>query len=359
MSRIEVLKPGMFSTFQDLGRFGFQSLGVSVSGAMDELSHRLANLLVGNDEAQATLEMTMVGATLRFDASALIALCGADLEASLLSEGGNAKSATPVDLAIATVVPAGSVLQFGKRQAGLRGYLAVAGGFDLPTVMGSASTHVRGALGGFEGRALRKGDVVGLRGAGAMSTPVGAPALRSSVGSARSASASVQVPALDATATELLCQLIEADVGTPIRLSRGREWALFTPAAQRALTTESMTVTSQSDRMAYRLDGPVLERLQPGDILSEAVAFGTVQVPPQGLPMVLMADRQSTGGYPRIAQVASVDLPRLAQIAPGETIRFEMIEVAQAQRLLIERARLLQALRESLASNIEEGASDE
>ncbi|MDB5816722.1 MAG: carboxylase [Rhizobacter sp.] len=324
MSSIEVVKPGMFSTFQDLGRYGFQSLGVSVSGAMDELSHRLANLLVGNDEAQATLEMTMVGATLRFNGASVIAVCGADLEASLLLEGADAKSATPVDLATATAAPAGSVLQFGKRQTGMRGYLAVAGGFELPLVMGSASTHVRGALGGFEGRALRKGDVIGLREAAMTSEP------------------------LDATATELLSQLLGADVGTPIRVSRGREWSLFTAASQAAFLAESMTVTSQSDRMAYRLDGPVLTRTQPGDILSEAVAFGTVQVPPQGLPMVLMADRQSTGGYPRIAQVASVDLPRLAQIAPGESIRFEMIDVMQAQRLLVERARLMQALRESL-----------
>jgi len=310
---IEVIKPGLISSFQDLGRWGHQPLGVPVSGAMDEVSHRLANLAAGNAEGEATLELTMMGPTLRFERDAVLAWAGADLSPSL--------DGVPVPVLRATAVNAGATLQFGKRVAGLRTYLAVQGGFALTPVMGSTSTYARAGFGGHEGRALRKGDRVGLNAAGASNMPAPLPPAPLRV---------LGSPVLDA----------------PIRLLRGREWSHFGASAWQALVAQPWRIGAQSERMGYRLEGPVLERKARGDILSEAVAFGTMQVPPDGQPIVLMAERQTTGGYPKIAQVASIDLPRLAQRAPGETLRFAMIELDAAQALLLEREQALQALRE-------------
>jgi urea carboxylase len=328
---IEVVKPGLFSTFQDLGRSGFQHLGVPVSGAMDEVSHRVANLLAGNDEGEATLEITLLGPSLRFGRCSLVALCGADLSAVLVPADGQAERARPLPLATACVVEAGELLQFGKRRAGLRSYLAVRGGFGLPRVMGSCSTHVRGGIGGFEGRALRKGDRLPLPDAARFDGELAPP------GNAAFDAAWRRLASLDAGAPI-----------RPIRVTTGREQPHFAPEGLAAFLSTPYRVGAQSERMAYRLEGATLERRTSGDILSEAVAFGTVQVPPDGQPIVLMADRQSSGGYPRIAQVASVDLPRLAQVMPGESVRFEAVELAHAQHLLRQRAQHFTALRAAL-----------
>ena len=310
---IEVLKPGLISSIQDLGRWGHQPLGVPVSGAMDEMSHRLANLAVGNDESEATLEVTMMGPTLRFGRDAVIAWAGADLSPAL--------DGVPIPPFTATPVRGGATPQFGRRVAGLRAYLAVQGGFALVPVMGSTSTYARAGFGGHEGRALRKGDRVALTSVDVRPVPSPLPPhlLRG-----------VDGPAPDA----------------PIRVLRGREWHQFGAEAQQTLLTQAWRIGAQSERMGYRLEGTALERAARGDILSEPVSFGTMQVPPDGQPIVLMAERQTTGGYPKIAQIASVDLPRLAQRAPGEHVRFEMIELEAAQGLLFEREQALQALRE-------------
>jgi len=312
---IEVLKPGLISSFQDLGRWGHQPLGVPVSGAMDELAHRLANLAVGNDDNEATLEVTMMGPTLRFEHDAVLAWAGADLSPAL--EG------VPVPPLAATAVRAGTTLQFGRRVSGLRAYLAVQGGYALAPVMGSTSTYARAGFGGHEGRMLRKGDRIALASAGAGPVPA---------------------PLHD---DERLRRLDGIAPDAPIRVLRGREWQQFAGPAQQVLLTQQWRIGAQSDRMGYRLEGATaLERAARGDILSEPVAFGTVQVPPDGQPIVLMAERQTTGGYPKIAQVASIDLPRLAQRAPGEYVRFAMIEIDEAQALLLLREQTLRALRE-------------
>ena len=310
---IEVIKPGAFTTLQDLGRHGYQHLGVPVGGAMDEVSHRLANALVGNPASSPTLEITLLGPTFRFEGDALVACCGANLAMTIDGEA--------VPHAAAARVPAGATLQFGRRVTGLRAYLAVRGGLAADTVMGSASTYARGGFGGHHGRALRKGDTLLLR------TSDPSPPQRSA-------------QALAAT-TKLLAAM---DDPGPIRVLRGPEWHEFTATAQAAWLAEGWRIGAQSERMGYRLEGPALARTAARDILSEAVAFGTVQVPPDGQPIVLMADRQTTGGYPRIAQVAAVDLPRLAQRAPGEYVRFATIGVEAAQHLLIERSHLLDDL---------------
>jgi urea carboxylase len=329
---VEVVKPGLFSTLQDLGRVGYQHLGVPVSGAMDEVSHRVANLLLGNDEGEATLEITLMGPILRFRQGAWVALCGADLGATIVPPGTDAANADPLPLNTPAWLAPGATLMFGKRRAGLRTYLAVRGGFDVAPVMGSRSTHVRGGIGGFEGRALRKGDELQLRADDEAKSRI-AP-----------------VP-LSRTADRALSALQTSVAGAPMRVIKGREWDQFSPQAQATFLSQDAVVGSQSERMASRLQGPVLERLVEGDMLSEAVAFGTVQVPPEGLPIVLMADRQSSGGYPRIAQVVTVDLPRLAQVMPGESVCFERVELAVAQGLLLERTRHFDELRAALGAS--------
>jgi len=296
---IEVIKPGALSTFQDLGRVGYQQLGVPANGVMDERAHRLANALVGNTQDTATLEITLMGPTLRFDAATAVAVCGADLDASI--------DGTPLPTAQACVVPAGATLSFGKRKSGLRAYLAVAGGFALDPVMDSHSTFVRGGYGGMQGKPLRKADVIGLR------APRAAPP--EVLPQARFAAGIMAVP--------------EA----PLRVVRGREWDAFSATAQAAFTSAAFRIGAQSDRMGYRLEGPALALSSPREMWSEAVAFGTIQVPPDGQPIVLMADRQTTGGYPKIAHVCAVDLPRLAQRMPGESVRFTVVELEEAQRL--------------------------
>ncbi|MBP0625012.1 biotin-dependent carboxyltransferase family protein [Cupriavidus consociatus] len=296
---IEVIKPGALSTFQDLGRAGYQQLGVPANGVMDERAHRLANALVGNPQDTATLEITLMGPTLRFGMATAVAVCGADLDASI--------DGTPLPIAQACVVPAGATLSFGKRKSGLRAYLAVAGGFALHPVMGSDSTFVRGGYGGMQGKPLRKADVIGLR-----APRAGLP---------------------DAPAQPSFAAGVMAAPEAPLRVVRGREWDAFSADAHAAFTSAKFRIGAQSDRMGYRLEGPALALSAPREMWSEAVAFGTVQVPPDGQPIVLMADRQTTGGYPKIAHVCAVDLPRLAQRMPGESVRFTVVGLDEAQRL--------------------------
>ncbi len=305
---LRVLKPGLACTFQDLGRSGFQHLGVPANGVMDENAHRLANLLVGNGAEQATLEITLQGPELVFQAGTVIALAGADLGATLDGQ--------PLEPLRAVRVRSGAVLAFGKRVRGARAYLAVRDGYRLPTTLGSTSTYGRGAYGGFAGRALRRDDVIGI--ASGFANPP-----------------RVMLPRESA--------LLGYEDG-PIRVVAGRQWALFQPAAQARFLSSAYRIENDSERMGYRLKGEPIELIEPADLLSEAVVFGTVQVPPNGQPIVLMADRQTTGGYPKIASVISVDLPRLAQKLPGEEIRFEQVSLDRAQQLSLARSALFAEL---------------
>jgi biotin-dependent carboxylase-like uncharacterized protein len=316
---IEVVKPGALSTLQDLGRSGFQHLGVPVGGVMDERAHRVANLLAGNPEGEATLEITLMGPSLRFTEAALIALAGADLSARL---GGQ-----PVPLETPILVRAGSQLEFGARIAGMRAYLAVHGGFVVATVMGSKSTYLRGGFGGFEGRALRKGDVLPLAAAGTGGLPARLAArLRAGTPGFCAIEDGPRVP-----------DVLQAAAPGPVRVIAGRQWQAFAAEARQLFLRREFRLGPQSDRMGFRLEGPRLCLREPLEMISEAVAFGTIQVPPDGNPIVLMADRQTTGGYPKIASVASVDLPALAQRMPHEGLRFTMIALQRAQELYLAR----------------------
>ncbi|CAB3718738.1 5-oxoprolinase subunit C family protein [Achromobacter kerstersii] len=321
---LTVIKPGMLSSFQDAGRNGYQHQGIPAAGAMDERAHRLANALAGNAGAPATLEITLTGPTLRFDAPACFALAGADLGATL-----NGQDIAPHRPLVAC---AGDTLAFGARPpTGVRAYLAVHGGFALPAVMGSESTYLRSGFGGFQGRALAKGDHIALR------TPLAAhrdlKALRDALWNLR-----IYLPGTLGNTRR-----------AAIRFLPGLHWHEFSDATRDAFSGAEFRVSPQSDRMGYRLTGPALALEQPRQMLSEAACFGTVQVPSGGEAIILMADRQTTGGYPKIAQIATVDLPALAQTAPGDTLRFALISLDDAQRLDAERERAFTQLHEALA----------
>lgn len=312
---VTVLKPGLLSSFQDLGRLGYQHQGIPAAGAMDPRAHRLASLLAGNDPARhATLEITLRGPMLRFDTAACFALSGADLGAVL--DGAPVPNNRPL------LARPGATLSFGATAPhGLRAYLAVRGGYALPQVMRSESTYLRSGFGGYQGRALAKDDVIPLRARCGDDAAATLDSLEEALWCVR-----VYLPApagLQARAR--------------MRALPGRQWEAFTAASRHDFGAASFTVAPQSDRMGYRLTGPALAMTAPRQMLSEATCFGTVQVPADGNPIVLMADRQTTGGYPKIAQVASVDLPLLAQTAPGQIVGFDMITLDAAQRLDAER----------------------
>lgn len=309
---IEVLHPGLQTQLQDSGRWGWQADGVPVGGAMDGWSHRVANLLAGNAGDEATLEILLQGPRLRFERDACMALVGAELPLTLDGQ--------PVPAGRRLRVPAGAELACGRASAGLRAYLAVQGGFDVPVVLGSRSTYVRGGFGGWQGRALQAGDRLPLGPNPSEPLSVGALA--------------------DTTPT-----LPDRGQIEPVLVVPGEHWDAFPAAVRAAFVATAWRVGPQSDRMGYRLQGPALGAPALGELLSEGVSFGTVQVPPDGQPIVLMAERQSTGGYPKIAHVASVDLPLLAQMAPGQALRFELITTDRAQALLEDRERTLARLR--------------
>ncbi|ALM83881.1 biotin-dependent carboxyltransferase family protein [Bordetella sp. N] len=321
---IRVLKPGALTQLQDLGRYGFQRFGVPVNGVMDEWSHRVANILVGNDESVATLECTLTGPVLQFTDERLIALSGADMRATL--DGATVPLNEPV------LVRRGATLSFGECRRGARLYLAVRGGFDVEPVMGSVSTFPRGGFGGFAGRALQKGDRLPLR-----ARDAGYPRVRRLL-------VQCGTPFVSAAIFDLPAH----EQPEAVRAVRGPQWSAFIEEAQTAFVSTPFTVDTQSDRMGYRLRGEVLRLTQPLEMISEATPFGTVQVPPDGNPIVLMADRQSAGGYPKIAYVASVDLPWLAQALPGAELRFAIVELEEAQALYLARDAALAGLREQV-----------
>ncbi|HEX4986197.1 MAG TPA: biotin-dependent carboxyltransferase family protein [Burkholderiales bacterium] len=332
---ITVLRPGMLSSVQDRGRFGFQHLGVPVCGAMDAFSHRVANILAGNPEDAATLEVTLRGPRLRFDAEALVALCGARLSPRI---GGE-----PVPEGRPVRVRAGAVLEFGEPVAGCRAYLAVHGGIAVPPVMGSRSTYDIAHMGGLGGRALRAGDVLPAGKAGEMPCP----------GLAREPGLRTHGFAAPKWAVNQHAGQLGRDPQR-LRILAGRHWDAFPAASREAFTGSDFRVAADSNRMGCRLEGPDIGMRPALEILSEAVTFGTIQVPPSGRPIVLMADRQTLGGYPRIAEVAGVDLHLAAQLRPGDRLRFEQVSLAQAQALWLKREQEIIAIREAVEQHLGE-----
>ena len=312
-----VLTAGLLTTIQDLGRNGHQREGIPVAGAMDPLALRLANMLVGNDDGAAGVEITLVGPRLAFSARTLVAITGADLGATVVDG--------PAPVGRAFVVAAGATLSFSNAARGCRAYLAIAGGVDVAPLLGSRSTSLRGAFGGHAGRALRRDDIIVAGPPSVLSRRI-RDAIEANGGT---------VPTADWGPSPALVPRYSS--APTVRLLIGEHLHLLTPASREQLFRDELRVGAQSDRMGYRLEGVSLELTAPVEILSEAVAFGTVQLPPGGAPIVLMADRQTTGGYPRIGEVATVDVPLLAQLRPGDRVRFTPISLAEAQERYLAR----------------------
>ncbi|PKV66452.1 5-oxoprolinase subunit C family protein [Pontibacter ramchanderi] len=323
---LEIVKPGLLTTLQDRGRYGHQKEGIITSGAMDAFAYRVANMLAGNNEEEAALEITLIGPTIHFTEDQLIALTGADLSAEL--NGEKVRLWRPV------FVKSGSTLTFGAPISGCRAYLAVSGGFAIPQVMGSYATYLQAGIGGYQGRALQAGDFI----------PCPGP---SDTGIALFAQASANTEGHDYTVASWTPdpQYFPTYAPNPIlRAIKGPEFELFSETSREQVWTERFQVSAQSDRMGYRLQGVSLYLSEPTELISTAVTFGTVQVPPEGKPIVLMADHQTTGGYPRMLQVVSVDLPILAQVVPGQTISFEEVSLEEAQQLYIRQEQNLSQL---------------
>ena len=316
---IRVHRPGLLTTVQDYGRHGYQHLGLCPGGAMDPVALGLANALIGNPMREAALEITVLGPELEFEAQTLVALCGAEF-------GGGFPRQRPVLMA------AGSRLSLGGAERGARAYLAVAGGFALEPVLGSRSTYLPGGFGGFHGRALRRGDVVPLH-----EDCVSLSRERfGSLKNTRNGTVRWHAPPVTLPEHEpIVLHAIE-----------GQHFASFDIAAQRAFFDAVWRIAPDSNRMGFRLAGPALARAETDEILSGPTCIGTVQVPASGAPIALMADHQTTGGYPRIAEIASADVPRLAQLAPGASLRFARcnLETANALRRDL-RTRIEPALR--------------
>lgn len=328
---IMIREPGLLSTVQDQGRNGYQKDGVIVSGAMDSLAARITNMLVGNWFSEAVLEMTLKGAKMEFQHDALIAVGGGDMTPSI--DGGLVPMYRPV------VVRSRSVLHFGTVQAGCRAYMAIAGGLDVPFVMNSYATYLRAGIGGFKGRSLQKDDVLPI---GSLSEKN--EAIFAKVDRGEDFSGLVQ-----SVSPELLPHLSR---NPTVRAFKGRQYNWFTDDSQEAFFEETFSVTTESDRMGYRLSGAGLTFSENRNLLSEAVANGTIQVSSDGTPIILLADRQTAGGYPKIGQIATVDLPVVAQLKPGDAIMFKKISHDASQALLLERTEALHSLQRKIDESV-------
>jgi biotin-dependent carboxylase-like uncharacterized protein len=312
---LTVIKPGMLTTVQDLGRWGFQARGVPVAGPMDPVSHRVANALVGNPRDAALLELTLLGPELAFEDERIVAVAGADFELTLDGR------AMPMHEGF-TVAP-GSRLRVGARRAGARAYLAVAGGIAVMPALGSRATHLISAMGGVDGRALVAGDRL----------PLG-----------ESSRARLKASAAPAHARHAVLQGLRGSAPGTLRVLAGPQVDYFAAGALDVLQSAAYLVAHNSDRMGFRLDGPRLTHARGADIISDATPLGVLQVPASGQPILLMADRQTTGGYPKIATVIAADLAIAGQLAPADTIRFAVCTPAEAVKALIAQERVLMAL---------------
>lgn len=305
MSTIEVQTPGLQTTVQDLGRPGFGFIGVSPSGAADPISLRLGNRLVGNDEHAAGLEMMLLGGTFIFPEGAVVALTGSDFGAMLGDAG--------VDVGASVQVRPGQTLRLGPTTSGARCYLCVQGGVSVKPFLGSASTHILSGLGGFEGRPLRKGDVLHIG----------------------RASKRFRGRKIAAKASERLCER------KVLRVTPGPQADWFSDPSLHEFYAGSYRVGEQSNRMGLRLEGAAISQRGAREMISEGVSLGAIQTPTGGSPIILFVEQQTTGGYPKIANVISADLHRIGQLRPRDELRFERVTFDQARALLIEQEKLL------------------
>ena len=315
-----ISRAGFLTSVQDLGRTGHRHAGVSPGGALDAFGLRVANLVVGNHESAAGLEITFGALQLGFTDERIVAWCGGEFDVRIGSASlpaGHAARLQPDE-----------ELKFGKPQIGCRSWLAISGGVDVPTVLGSRSTDLRAQFGGMEGRALRDADEL-LLGKFRRSQTATTESISTWMAPHEWASPASREPTL--------------------RFTRGMDWNRFNASALQQFTTEAFAVSPDSDRMGVRLDGPELKRADNPDLISEAVAPGTIQVPPGGKPILLLGDCQTIGGYPKIAHVITVDLGIAAQLRAGDVVRFSEVSLAEAHQLLLERESELKRFRIGLS----------
>jgi len=336
---VRVVRPGLLSSIQDLGRFGLRHLGIVACGAMDPVAHGMANVLVGNPMECATLECTVLGPELIFGQEALVALYGAEFSART--------ETVPFPLNRPVLVPAGTRLVVGNAVRGARAYLAIAGGFDTAPVLGSRSTYLPGQFGGHAGRALMAGDRLSTVKDVALLSMERYSVLARRSGSNRGALRSLRwsAPALS----------LPADRRATVRAMEGRHFQQFDAASRSAFFDATWRISPDSNRMGYRLLGPRLARGRPIEILSEPTCLGTVQVPNDGTPIALMADHQTTGGYPKIAEIAGADIPELAQLVPGGELRFVRCSLEEANEARRIAQQLVSSIQQSIAWEFQHG----
>jgi antagonist of KipI len=311
---IKIIKAGLQTTVQDVGRTGYRKDGIIVSGAMDTLALQIGNLLLGNEMGEAGLECTLLGPKILFETAQLVALTGGDISPAV--DGVAVKMWRPL------YVKKGSVLSFGASVWGCRTYLTVFGGFKLHEVLGSYSTYLKAGFGGYNGRALKNEDILSFH--------------KIYKGTEKLFNWSLDLklyPDLD---------------GEMIRVLKGPEYDLFTDQSLALLEEEKFQITNEADRMGYRLQGAALQMTEAKEMLSSAVCFGTVQVTPGGSAIILMADHQTTGGYPRVLQVITADLTRLAQMKSGQQIRFKLVTLAEARAALLLREKQVKQLKQAI-----------
>lgn len=307
---IRILKGGMMTTVQDLGRTGYQSQGFSVAGVMDVRSFKIANLLLDNPENEAVLEFTLIGPTLEFTSATIIAITGGDFQPTINGE--------PAPMYTAIYMNKGDILKLGSARTGSRGYIAFSSYLDIPVVMGSRCTNMKSGIGGFKGRKLQAGDYMNFR---------------------------IKRRYLPFFLSRKL-DLDEFDQDeAELRVVLGPQDNVFSKQGIETFLNNEYIVTSDFDRMGCRLEGPFIASKNTSDIISDGIAFGSIQVPSHGKPIILLSDRQTTGGYAKIATVASVDIPKLVQRKTDHKIRFKPITVQEAQKLYLDELKELDNMR--------------
>lgn len=327
MSGLEVINPGLYTTIQDLGRKTYQASGMPVAGSMDDYAHRIANMLVGNDENDAMLELTAFGGSYKFNERKVIAITGADMTPMI-----NGK--TPLKLWRTVVMQAGDTLTFGASKTGFRSYLSVAGGLKVAKVMNSYSTYTRGKLGGYEGRPLQKGDVIEFF--------------------------ETHLKPIDLLGRFIRAKHIPSyEKHVTISVVLGPQEDAFTYKGIADFFSNSYTVSNEADRMGYRLEGSVIGHVASADIISDGIVKGAVQVPSHGQPIIMMADCQTTGGYMKLAHVISSDLYKVAQLKAGDKISFKAMTVEEAHVLYKERIEVYESIERSFSKYRLEGYQDQ
>ncbi|WP_368488258.1 biotin-dependent carboxyltransferase family protein [Clostridium sp. BJN0013] len=326
---ISVLKSGFLTTIQDLGRVGYQKYGVIVGGAMDTYALRVGNILIGNKEGEGALEITLIGPYLSMPKGTLFSITGGDFLPTIDEK--------TVPMWRPVYLNRDAILKFSNCRLGCYGYLCVAGGFDVPEIMGSKSTYIKAKIGGYSGRALKEGDRINLNPPEVQSVNI--------INTLWKKSASQIFTTVN---WYVRGYKEENSAHSFIRIVRGRNFKDFTEGSLKRFFHDPFKISHQSDRMGYRLLGPTLKLRKTFDMISEAVSFGTVQIPLDGNPIILLADRQTTGGYPKIGEIASVDIGKIVRMKPGEKIIFREISLKDAESLYFNREKYIGDLKKAI-----------